>query len=111
MRSFGRLLRKMRGVTPLSTIAKRTAVDEGYLLSVERGQIIADELLVRQILRQGFDLDKHDTTRVVLGIALYDLGLRDSDLRQLVIDLITRDTPAGVRERAKRLFRSYTDAG
>lgn len=107
MKSFGRLLRKMRGSTSLTEIADRTTLDESYLARVEGGRAVADEFVVRHILAKAFDLERRDITRVVLGIQLYDLGLRDSDLRQLTVDLITQDAPTKVRERAKQLYREY----
>jgi hypothetical protein len=107
MKSFGRLLRRMRGTTPLSTLATRTRFDEGYLASLEAGRRTADEFTVRHILSRGFELDNEDVSRLVLGIELYDLGLRDNDFRQLTIDLILKAVPARAREEIRRLYHRY----
>jgi hypothetical protein len=107
MKSFGRLLRRMRGTTPLETLATRTALDPAYLARLEAGRLAADEVLVRLILIRGFELDRSEADRVVLGIQLYDLGLRDNDLRQLTLDLILGTAPAGVRDEIRRLYRTY----
>jgi hypothetical protein len=107
MKSFGRLLRRLRGTTPLATIAKRTTFDEGYLASLESGRRVADEFTARHVLARGFELDKSDVTRVILGVQLYDIGLRDPDFRQLVVDLVVKKTPAPVRDKLRRLYRSY----
>ena len=109
MKSFGRLLRKLRGTTSLATLAQRTALDESYLASVEAGRRVADEFVVRHILTKGFALDRGDTQRLVLGIQLYDLGLRDNDLRQLVVDLIMKTTPGKTREQLRAHYRRYAD--
>src|SRR3954447_24961652 len=74
MKSFGRLLRKLRGSTPLAALAQRTALDTGYLGSLEAGRRVADEFVARLILGQGFELEAEDVTRLILGVQLYDLG-------------------------------------
>ncbi len=109
MKSFGRLLRKLRGTTSLTLLAERTALDVTYLASVEAGRRVADEFVVRHILTKGFALDRSDTQRLILGIQLYDLGLRDNELRQLVVDLILKTTPGKTREQLRTLYRGYAD--
>jgi transcriptional regulator with XRE-family HTH domain len=109
MKSFGRLLQKLRGPLTLSALARRTALDEHYLAGLETGRQTPDEFVVRHILTRGFGLDQPDTTRFVLGLQLYDLGLRDTDLRQLVVDLITKESPKKVVEQLRRIYRSYSD--
>lgn len=107
MKSFGRLLRKLRGTTPLATLAAQTRFEEGYLAGLETGRQVADEFVARHILSRGFDLSKPEVTRVVLGIQLYDLGLRDNDFRQLTIDLILKAVPARTREAIRGLYHDY----
>lgn len=97
----------MRGTAPLDLIAARTALDTGYLASLEAGRHVADEFVARLILKGGFKLEEQDVTRLILGVQLYDLGLREHDLRQLVIDIIQKRTPPQVREEVRRLYRSY----
>lgn len=108
MRSFGRLLRRLRGTTSLEELARKTALEESYLAGVEAGKRVAEEVIVRHILRTGFALSVRDTTRLVLGIQLYELGLRDNEIRQLVVDLITREVTEAVRERVRLAYRSYS---
>jgi transcriptional regulator with XRE-family HTH domain len=109
MKSFGRLLRKMRGSTPLRELAQRAGLSYSYLSNLEAGRKIASEERARQILRRGFDLEEPDTTRLILGVQLYDLGLRDNDFRQLVIDLIIDSVPTRVREQLRKLYHRYAD--
>ena len=110
MKSFGRLLRRLRGQTPLSTVAADASLDPGYLAQVEGGQINIDETRARHVLQRGFHLDVPDTERLVLGVQLYDLGLTDNELRQLVIGLICRELPPVARTELKQLYRRYTSA-
>src|SRR5688572_22165982 len=107
MRSFGRLLRRLRGETSLSTVAERAHFDELYLAQVEEGEVAVDEATAGQILRESFDLNRSDTDRLILGIQLYDLGLRDNQLRQLVIDLIRKETPQPIRSELRQLYQRY----
>ena len=107
MKSFGKLLRKMRGPQSLAELAKRTTFDERYLLALEAGRQVPEEFVVRHILRRGFGLSQRDASRFVLGVQLYDLGLRDTDLRQLVIDLITKESPKKVPDQLRQIYRGY----
>ena len=107
LNSFGRLLRRLRGRTPLSEVAARAGLNEEYLTNLEAGEVPVDETLARQILRDGLDLHRKDINRLILGLHLYDLGLKDNDLRQLVIALIRRELPAAVRAELKELYRRY----
>ncbi len=77
MKSFGRLLKRLRGQTSLETMAERAGLEADYLAQVEAGQILVEEKLARQILRRGFDLHRPDADRLLLGIQLYDLGLKE----------------------------------
>jgi hypothetical protein len=110
MKSFGRLLRRLRGKTPLATIAHRCQLDLQYLENVEAGRVLLDETMARTILRDGFDLHRQDINRLVLGVQLYDLGLKDNDLRRLVIAWIRKELPPPVRDEVKQLSRRITGA-
>jgi hypothetical protein len=110
MKSFGRLLRRLRGKTPLATIAQRSQLDAQFLENVEAGQVFLDETMAHTLLRHGFDLHPKDTNRLLLGVQLYDLGLKDNDIRQLVIALIRKELPPPVRDELKRLSRGITGA-
>jgi transcriptional regulator with XRE-family HTH domain len=105
--SFGRLLRRLRGRTPLPELAARTGLEEPYLSQIETGAIVPDEAVVRQILHDGFQLDRKDIHRLILGLQLYDLGLKDNELRQLVIAVIRRELPAAARAELKEFYRRY----
>jgi hypothetical protein len=107
MKSFGRLLRRLRGKTPLLTIARRSQLAADYLGNVEAGQVPIDETMARHILRHGFDLHRQDTNRLILGLKLYDLGLKENDLRQLVIGLIRKELPPAARTELKQWYRRY----
>jgi hypothetical protein len=106
--SFGRVLRKMRGTTSLEELAARTGIEAPRLAYVESGRLTADEWLARLILRQGFELEKPDIDRLILGIELYDLGLRDNEVRQLLVDFISKTAPTHLGERLRELYRSYS---
>jgi transcriptional regulator with XRE-family HTH domain len=108
--SFGRLLRRLRGRTPLADIATRMDLHEPYLMEIETGAQRPDETLARRILREGFALPRKDIDRLILGLYLYDLGLKDNDLRQLVIALIRRELPPPARAQLKELARRYLAA-
>src|SRR4051794_19674563 len=110
MKSFGRLLRRLRGKTPLATIAQRCQLDLPDLEDVEAGRVLLDEMMTRTILRAGFDLHRQDINRLILGVQLYDLGLKDNDTRQLVIAWIRKELPPLVRDEVKTLPRRITGA-
>jgi|SRR6266511_2490630 len=104
MKSFGRLLKRLRGQTSLETMAERAGLEADYLAQVEAGQILVEEKLARQILRRGFDLHRPDADRLLLGIQLYDLGLKDNAIRQLVIAVIRKETPADIQDELRQLY-------
>jgi hypothetical protein len=108
MKSFGRLLRRLRGKTPLATIALRSQLDLQYLEAVEAGQVPPDEPMARTILRDGFALHRQDINRLVLGVQLYDLGLKDNNFRQLIIAWIRKELSPPIRDELKRLSRRIT---
>jgi hypothetical protein len=108
MKSFGRLLRRLRGQTPLPTLAAQAQLDPEELSQIEAGRVPVDEILARRILKEGFALKKPDIDRLILGIQLYDLGLKDNDLRQLVIAVIRKETPPSVEAALKELYRRST---
>ncbi|HTE20977.1 MAG TPA: hypothetical protein VK689_21640 [Armatimonadota bacterium] len=105
--SFYRLLKRLRGTTPLAALAEQCGCDERLLARLEAGHRPVDEATARDLLRRGFGLAKRDIDRFILGIQLYDLGLRDNDLRQLVLDLLLKTAPENVREQLRRLYRNY----
>jgi len=108
LKSFGKLLKRLRGKHSLSQIAERSDLDADYLANVETGRPLIDVALARTILERGFELDPLDVTRLILGVQLYDLGLTDNDFRQLTIDLMLKLTPKEVRSEVRRLYRSYS---
>lgn len=108
MKSFGRLLRRLRGHTALEAVAALAHLDAEYLGLVEAGRITPDETRARHILTNGLALNRQDTDRLILGLQLYDLGLTDNDLRQLVIAAIQNQLPTAVRAELKRLYCRYT---
>jgi len=107
MKSFGRLLRLMRGTTPRAEIAARAQVDAAYLEALETGRVTADEQVAHHLLRHGFQLDPDEARRAVLGIQLFDLGLKDNELRQLVLDVILNTVPDAIRQQLHTLYQSY----
>lgn len=109
MKSFGRLLRQMRGTTPLEEIARRTRRELLYLQDIEARRLIPDAKIANQILMRGFELDEADSRRAILGIQLYDLGLKDNDIRQLVIAVINGVVPEACAAELRRLYREYVE--
>lgn len=107
MKSFGRLLRQMRGTIPVARIAEQAGIDAGYLRSVENGQHVMPEILAYEILRQVFELTEREALRVLLGLQLYDLGLTDNELRQLVVDLVRKEVPKPIEEQLRKIYRRY----
>jgi hypothetical protein len=108
MKSFGRLLHRLRGETPLETIGEHAGLEAEYLANLEANRLPIDEVMARHILQRGFDLDEQDTGRLILGIQLYDLGLKDNEIRHLVIGVIRKETPPPVRAELKRLSHHYS---
>lgn len=108
MKSFAQLLRRMRGGLPLAELARRAKVPFVALERIATGEQIATEAQARQILGRGLELTPADVERVLLGLRLYDLGLRDNDVRQLVADEIHGLLPARMRARLFRLAREYS---
>jgi hypothetical protein len=107
LKSFGRLLRRLRGKTPLETIGQAAALDPVYLDHLERTQVLVDLTMARHILQRGLGLPRGDANRLILGLQLYDLGLKDNELRQLVIAAIRKELPISTRTELKQLYRRY----
>jgi hypothetical protein len=107
MKSFGRLLKRLRGQTPLETIGDRAGLEADYLAQVEAGEVVVEEKQARQILRRGLALPRPDTDRLLLGIALYDLGLKDNAIRQLVIAVIRKEAPPEIQDELDQLSQRY----
>jgi transcriptional regulator with XRE-family HTH domain len=105
MKSFGRLLRRLRGAIPLETVGERAGLAPEHLTQIEAGELPVEEASARHILRRGLDLPRSDVDRLLLGIQLYDLGLKDNEIRQLAIAVIRREVPAPIQEELKQLYR------
>jgi len=97
----------MRGTTPLKQIARKTRLDVSCLQSLETGRVLPDTALARRVLRRAFDVDQENAARLVLGLQLYDLGLRDNELRQLVIALIRKAIPERDQEEIRGIYRRH----
>jgi len=80
------------------------------LRAIETRRKPVDEALARQILTEGFALDPLDTERLIIGVRLYDLGLRDNAIRPLVADVILKTVPDSIRRQLRHLYISYTSA-
>jgi transcriptional regulator with XRE-family HTH domain len=111
MVSFAKLLRRMRGQVSIAELAEKAGVYPEALAKVEAGRLSPDEGMVRLILGRGLGLPREDVDRTGLGLRLYDLGLRDNDIRQLVIDVLQRRIPDAARAELKRLYRGYAGRG
>jgi hypothetical protein len=107
MKSFGRLLKRLRGQTPLETLGERTGLDPASLAQVESGKVVMEESQARHLLRQGFDLPRSDVDRLLLGIQLYDLGLKENAVRQLVIAVIRKEAPPDTQAALRQLAEQY----
>jgi transcriptional regulator with XRE-family HTH domain len=99
----------LRGLVPLSEMARLLGISKGHLANLEAGRKIPDEERARDLLRRGFHLPQREVTRLILEVQLRDYGLRDRVLRQLVIDLIQRRVPAPIRQELRWLYRNYAD--
>src|SRR5438105_5388472 len=108
LKSFGRLLRRLRGRTPLTTVAQQAQLEWDDLVRIEAGQAAVDERMARHILQRGLRLRRKDINRLLLGLKLYDLGLRDNDIRQLVIAVIRKELPRSVQDELRQLYRRAT---
>jgi transcriptional regulator with XRE-family HTH domain len=105
MKSFGRLLRRLRGKNPPAEMASRMGIAEHELAQIEAGELPVDRATARRLLRRGFVLPRPDIERLILGVELYDLGLKDNDIRQLVMAVIRKEAPAQVGKELKALYR------
>lgn len=101
-------MRRLRDQTPLEEIAARGGLDLDLLQNVEAGRKPVDEFLARQILADGFGLEAPDIDRLIVGVRLYDLGLRDNAIRPLIADVILKTVPATVRRELQEIYRRYT---
>ncbi|HSC20951.1 MAG TPA: helix-turn-helix domain-containing protein [Solirubrobacterales bacterium] len=110
MKRFGRLLRRLRGRTPLPEVAHRMQLAASELTEIEAGRVPVDRPTARRLLRRGFALPRMDVERLILGVELYDLGLKDNEIRQLVIAVIRKELPEPLREELKALYRRTTEA-
>jgi transcriptional regulator with XRE-family HTH domain len=107
MKSFGPLLRKLRGPVSQPEMARRLGISEGYLSKLETGRKVPAEARAHALLCLGFALPPKEATRLLLDVQLADHGLRDPELRQLVIDLIQKRMPSVVRRELRQLYRRY----
>lgn len=110
MKSFGRLLRRLRGQTPLTALAPLTRLAREELERIEAGRERVDEALARRLLKDGFALKKPDIDRLILGIQLYDLGLKDNEIRQLVIAVIGKELSEALQDELRQLCRRSQSA-
>lgn len=109
MKSFAQLLRRMCGRVPLTVLARRAQVPLQVLEGIAAGKQLPTESVARRILGRGLELSPEDVERTVLGVLLHDLGLRDNEVRQLVIAEILGTLPARFRARLFRLAREHAE--
>jgi hypothetical protein len=109
LKSFGKLLRRLRGITPVEQLAERIGVSAEFIVNVETAVTPIGESTARYFLKHGFGLDQNEVKRLILGIRLYDLGLRDNIVRQFVEDVILKTAPPDVQAELRRLYRSYSE--
>lgn len=108
MQSFRKLFRQMRASTPLATIAEYTGLSPDYLLRIEEGRLVVDAETASNLLLKGFGLTEAEVHRLILGVQLYDLGLRNADMRKIVTDLIRKEAPAGAAGALRETYRRLT---
>lgn len=110
MKSFGRLLRRLRGRTPLPEVAQRMRLAAHELTEIEAGRVPVDRATARRLLRRGFALPRPDVERLILGVELYDLGLKNNEIRQLVIAVIRNELPDSLCQELQGLYRRHVQA-
>jgi hypothetical protein len=107
MPSFGRILKKMRRSVSLVDLSERTGYAVAILEGIELRRMPANELQAREILARGFSLERADVDRLILGLKLYELGLKDNDFRLLTIDVIRDELPIATRDAIRKLYLDY----
>ena len=110
LKSFGRLLRRLRGKTALEMMAQHAELDPADLAQIEAGHRVVDQGVASRILQRGLGLPRKDAHRLILGLHLYDLGLKDNDLRQLVIALIRKELPPTTQDELRHVYRRTIDS-
>lgn len=106
-KSFALLLRRVQGNLTLEEIARRAHLALPLLEQITSGQREPDEAQARQILTRGLEMEPEDVERALLGLRLYELGLRDNDVRQLIADEIRGVLPVRLRSRLFRVADEY----
>lgn len=105
---FHLLLRRLRGTTPVEVIAARCEYPASTLRILERNRRPVTILEARYLLERGFELDRRDVDRLIVGIRLYDVGLRDNAIRALSTDSVLGTIPNRVRHQLRELYGSYS---
>lgn len=115
MRSFGSLLKRLRGTMQAQALARRLGMPKSYIANIEAGRKTPSERQARRILEHGFGLTGDEADRCLLHVLLFDYGVRDEPVREVLIDLIERakrdPDPGGELERLLELLtRSEPEA-
>ena len=108
MKSFGPLMRRLRGPLGQSETARRIGLSKGYLANLEAGRKVPTEARARRMLERGFGLTGPALDRTIAELRLLDLGLADPELRALALDLIAGRVPADVLSHLRKLYRRYS---
>lgn len=107
MKSFGPLLRRLRGEQTRAHIARKMGITAGDLERLEAGRKTPPLPAACRLLCRGFGLTEEEAVRTYLELELFDYGLRDDELRGLAVDLIGDLVPPPVVVELRRLYRGY----
>ena len=88
MKSFGSLLKRLRADEPLSLLVDRLGVPKSYIVNLEAGRKKPTEKQARRILKVGFGLTEDEASRCILHVLLFDYGVHDEPVRDILIEVI-----------------------
>ena len=107
MKSFGPLLRELRGTVPLREVGRRCGLSYSYLAKVEAGRKVLGAERARRVLRDGFGYPDAAAESALIQVGLRDLGLKDPALRRLVAGLVEGSLPDALSRSLSRMADRY----
>lgn len=109
MKTFSRLIFKMRANESVLNVADRIGLAPTQLMDIEKGKLPVNDRLAGRILRQGFGLTTEEIRPLLLGCKLADLGLHDDAIRQVVVGAILGTLTPEAKDGLRDIYRDFVE--